>query len=625
MIGLRSRAAGAALACLSVALACGRKGDAPTAAGPSVEVRARVAALLAQMTLDEKSGQLTQVQWKHLASDSDIATYFLGSVISGGGDSPDPNTAASWADMVDRFQRAALSSRLAIPILYGVDAVHGHGNVRGATVFPHNLGLGAARDPVLVGEVAQATAEEVAGTGIRWNFAPSVSVARDERWGRTYESFGEVPSIAQSYATYVTGTQGAALGPGSVLATAKHWIADGGTTDGVEGGDAQLSDAELRAIHLPPFTAAIDAGVGAVMVAHSSLDGVPMGGNPSLVTDLLKGELGFDGIVVSDWAGTADVSSDYPTAVRTMVNAGVDMVMVPYDYKSFIATLRDEVNAGRVARARIDDAVTRILTVKAELGLFERPYTDRSLTAGVGSEAHRDLARRAVRESLVLLKNAGGILPLKPGRRILVAGKSGDDIGNQCGGWTIQWQGQSGAITPGTSIVAAIRARAGPQATVSYSRDASLLDAGWDVAVVVIGETPYAEWIGDRDASGLELDGEDGATLDAVKRSGVPTVVVVVSGRPLIVTGRLADWQGLVAAWLPGTEAAGVADVLFGDYAPTGTLPITWPKSAAQVPMHAGDPGYDPLFPFGFGLRYGGSSTGIASASPGMVRDSRSE
>jgi beta-glucosidase len=625
MSGLRGRAAGAALACLAVALACGSRGDTPAAAGPSVEVRARVAALVAQMTLDEKIGQMTQVQWKHLASDSDIATYGLGSVISGGGDSPDPNTPQSWADLVDRFQRAALSSRLAIPIVYGVDAVHGHGNVRGATVFPHNLGLGAARDPALVGAVAQATAEEVAGTGIRWNFAPSVSVARDERWGRTYESFGEVPSIAQSYATYVTGTQGTALGPGSVLATAKHWIADGGTTDGVEGGDALLSDVELRALHLPPFTAAIDAGVGAVMVAHSSVNGVPMGGNRSLVTDLLKGELGFDGIVVSDWAGTADVSSDYATAVRTMVNAGVDMVMVPYDYKTFIATLRDEVNAGRVSGARIDDAVTRILTTKVELGLFEQPYADRSLTAGVGSPAHRALARRAVRESLVLLKNDGAILPLKAGRRILVAGKSGDDIGNQCGGWTIQWQGQSGAITPGTSIVAAIRARAGTQATVSYSRDASLLDPSWDVAVVVIGETPYAEWIGDVDAGGLELDGEDTATLDAVKRSGVPTVVVVVSGRPLIVTDRLADWQGLVAAWLPGTEGAGVADVLFGDYAPTGTLPITWPRAAAQVPMHAGDPGYDPLFPFGFGLRYGGTATGIASASPELTHRSPRE
>jgi beta-glucosidase len=287
------------------------------------------------------------------------------------------------------------------------------------------------------------------------------------------------------------------------------------------------------------------------------------------------------------------------------VNAGVDMVMVPFDYRGFISTLRDEVNAGRVPISRIDDAVTRIVTKKLQLGLFDSPFTDRTLTPSVGSAAHRAIARRAVRESLVLLKNDGGILPLGSGvHRIFVAGKNADDVGNQAGGWTIEWQGVSGNVIPGTSILQAIRARAGPGATVAYERYANGIDATWDVAVVVIGEWPYAEWVGDRDASGLELDDQDTAALDAVRRSGVPAVVVIVSGRPLLVADRLADWRALVAAWLPGTEGGGVADVLFGDYAPTGKLPITWPRSGAQLPVHTGDPGANPLFPFGFGLGY---------------------
>jgi beta-glucosidase len=581
------------------------------------------------MTLDEKIGQMTQIDRGSLAADADIARYALGSVISGGGSTPDPNTPEAWADMVDRYQRAALSSRLAIPLLYGVDAVHGHGNVWGATVFPHNLGLGAARDPALLQEVARATAEEVAGTGIRWNFAPSVSVARDERWGRTFESFGEVPEIAESYATYVTGLQGPALGegPASVLATAKHFVADGGTAGGVEGGDAQIGEAELRALHLPPFVAAVRAGAGAVMVAHSRVAGEPMGANRHLVTDVLKGELGFAGIVVSDWAATSDVSGDYPYAVRTLVNAGVDMVMVPYDYRTFISTLRAEVDAGRVPLARIDDAVTRILTKKVQLGLFEAPFTDRRLTAGLGSAAHRALARRAVRESLVLLKNDGGILPLGPGaRRIFVAGRSADDLGNQAGGWTITWQGASGDLIPGTTILRAIRDRAGAGTTVTYAPDASGLDSSYDVAVVALGETPYAEWIGDRDGGGLALDAEDSRTLDAVRRSRVPTVVVLVSGRPLLVADRLPDWRALVAAWLPGSEGEGIVDVLFGDAAPTGKLPISWPRSAAQLPVHSGDPGATPLFPFGFGLGYGapgGGSPGRAARLPPGVASAR--
>jgi beta-glucosidase len=608
-----SLVAAALLACGDDAPAASAGGGGPGAGSPAAS---RAAALLARMTLDEKIGQMTQVEWRDLASFDDVGTYALGSIISGGGATPETNTPAGWADLVDALQRAALASRLGIPILYGVDAVPGHGNLRGATVFPHNIGLGAARDPGLVAEIARATAEELTATGVRWNFAPSVAVARDDRWGRTYESFGEVPEIAESFSTYVTGLQGTALGaaPASVLATAKHWIADGGTAGGVEGGDAPIDDAQLRAIHLPPFLAAIRAGVGSIMIAHSSVNGVPMHASGRLVTDMLKGELGFAGIVVSDWAGTGDVSSDYPLAVRSVVNAGIDMVMVPHDYRTFIATLRGEVNAGRVPLSRIDDAVRRILTKKLELGLFERPFADRTLAATIGSAAHRDLARRAVRESLVLLKNEGGLLPLaRTTRRIFVAGKSADDLGNQAGGWTIEWQGASGDIIPGTSILRAIRGTVGAGTQVTYSRDASGIDRTQDVAIVVVGETPYAEWIGDR-TDGLGLDEEDLATLAAVKRSGVPTVVILVSGRPLVVTDQLPDWRAFVAAWLPGSEGQGVADVLFGDFAPTGTLPMSWPRSASELPINAGDPGYDPLFPLGFGLGYARRAAVVAAA-----------
>ena len=320
--------------------------------------------------------------------------------------------------------------------------------------------------------------------------------------------------------------------------------------------------------------------------------------------DVLKNELGFEGIVASDWGGTGDVSSDYPYAVRTVVNAGIDMVMVPFDYKRFIATLRDEVNAGRVPTSRIDDAVTRILTKKMELGLFDHPLADRGLLPSVGSRAHRELARRAVRESLVLLKNDGNLLPLsRSTRRIFVAGKSASDLGNQGGGWTIEWQGRSGDVVPGTTILDGIRASVSPGTTVTYARGAGGIDSSYDVAIVVVGETPYAEWYGDR-LDDLRLDEEDRATLAAVKRAGVPAVVIMVSGRPLVVTQELPDWRAFVAAWLPGSEGEGVADVLFGDAAPTGKLPVSWPRSAAQLPMHPGTPGYDPLFPYGFGLTY---------------------
>jgi beta-glucosidase len=608
----RTRTGRTALAAVVVAVVLSLTPGASYAAvpvyqDPTQPVPARVADLLSRMTLDEKIGQMTQVDRGFLARQSDIVTYHLGSLLSGGGSAPATNTATGWADMYDGFQRTALTDRLQIPLIYGIDAVHGHNNVFGATIFPHNIGLGATRDPALVSQVGQATAEEVAGTGIDWTFAPCLCVARNERWGRTYESFGEDPSIARSMTSIIGGFQGATLGgtPTSILATAKHYVGDGGTTGGVDQGNTQLSEADLRAIHLAPFVDAVRSGVGSVMISFSSWNGLKMHANRYLISDVLKGELGFTGFVVSDWAGINQIDGAgglSATDVRTGINAGIDMIMVPDNYAGFIATLRSEVQAGTVTTARIDDAVSRILTRKFELGLFERPLTDRTYTSTVGSAAHRSLARQAVRESQVLLKN-NGILPLpKSGKRILVAGKNADDIGNQSGGWTISWQGSSGAITPGTTILQGIRDAVAPGTVVDFDA-AGRGAAGHDVAIAVLGERPYAEGQGDR-SDGMGLDRTDLNTLSTLRRSGVPVVVVLVSGRPLVITDQLPAWSALLAAWLPGTEGQGVADVLFGDYRPTGTLPHSWPRSASQIPINVGDATYDPLFGFGFGLTY---------------------
>ncbi|MEV4178635.1 glycoside hydrolase family 3 N-terminal domain-containing protein [Nonomuraea sp. NPDC049709] len=573
---------------------------------PALPVPTRVADLMSRMSQDEKLGQMTQAE-RGSVSDSDITAYRLGSVLSGGGSAPSPNTATGWADMYDRFQNAALATPLGIPLVYGVDAVHGHNNVVGATIFPHNIGLGATRDPALAQRIGRAVAEEVAGTGIDWNFAPCLCVARNDRWGRTYESFGETPDLPSSMASIVTGLQGTALnGPASVLATAKHYLGDGGTTGGTDQGDTQLSEAELRAVHLPPFEAAVERGVGSVMISFSSWNGTKLHGHQYLITTVLKGELGFDGFVVSDWNGIDQIDGAPGLSaldVRTAVNAGIDMAMVPTEWRRFIDLLRAEVQAGRVSTARVDDAVRRVLTKKFELGLFEKPLTDRSYTAGVGSSAHRALAREAVAKSQVVLKNAGGLLPLaKTGGKIFVAGKSADDIGNQSGGWTVSWQGSSGNITPGTTILQGIRNTVGSGATVTYSRDGSGIDGSYRVAIAVVGETPYAEGEGDR-PGGLGLDTTDLNTIATLRAAGVPVVVVLVSGRPLDIASQLSGWNALVAAWLPGTEGQGVADVLFGAVQPTGKLPMTWMSAASQQPINAGD-GKTPLFAQGYGLAY---------------------
>jgi beta-glucosidase len=601
----------AVIVAASVAVAGGLSGSAAVAAGRPIS--ARVDALLRRMTLEEKIGQMTQVSSGRLAaSPSLVTTYALGSVLSGGDDKPQHgNTPAAWRAMVDGFQAQALRTRLHIPLLYGFDAVHGANDVAGTTIFPHDIGLGATRDPKLVERIGRAVAEESVGSGVRWTFAPCVCVARNIRWGRTYESFGEEPALVAGLgAALITGLQGkrVSAAPASVLATAKHYVGDGDTLGGVNAGDAQASMAQLRRIDLPPYVTAVAHGVGSVMASFSGIDGVPMHANGPLLTNVLKRELGFKGFVVSDWDGINGADGNPSTLsaadVSRSINAGVDMAMLGSDDPAaFQSLLKQEVESRDVPLARIDDAVRRILTVKFELGLFEHPYTDTRYARTIGSTAHRALARQAVRESVVLLKNAGGVLPLAKTAKILVAGKSADDIGVQSGGWTISWQGAAGRTTSGTTILEGLR-RDAPQAKIDFSENGSGAK-GHDVAVVVVGEQPYAESAGDRQAPDtLGLDDADLATLAQVKASGVPMVVVLVSGRPLIVTAQLPAMRALVAAWLPGTEGEGVADVLFGDAKPTGKLPQSWPATPAQIGVHPGDTGYHPLFRYGFGLTY---------------------
>jgi beta-glucosidase len=582
---------------------------------------AEAKALIAKMTLDEKIGQMTQAE--QLKDEADIETYFLGSLLSGGNHDPKTNSLQDWTDMYDRLQSRAQKTRLGIPILYGVDAVHGHNNVIGAVVFPHNIGLGATRDAKLVEEIGRVTAAEVRATGIQWTFSPCVAVVRDERWGRTYESFSEDPALAAELgAAAVRGYQGPSLSadPLRVLACAKHYLADGGTTWGtglvskdapggrfpLDQGDVPLDEAELRRIHLPGYVSTVKAGAGSIMPSYSSLKGEKMSGSKRWMTDILKGELGFEGFLISDYNALDQLPGDYRADIKQSINAGMDMVMVPERYREFFTTLKSLVEAGEVPTSRIDDAVLRILRVKYAMGLMDKAknsLADRKLHADFGSAAHREVARRAVRQSLVLLKNDQKALPLpKSAKRIHVAGKNADDIGNQTGGWTIQWQGKSGAnTTGGTTILAAIKKAAGPGTQVTFSADGTGA-AGADVAVVVVGETPYAEFFGDR--ADLSLAAEDRTAIANAKAAGVPVVTVVVSGRPLILGDALGQSDAVVAAWLPGTEGDGVADVLFGAHKPTGKLSFTWPRSMDQLPINVGDKSYDPLFPFGFGLTY---------------------
>jgi beta-glucosidase len=576
----------------------------------------QVQKMLGQMTLDEKIGQMTQPDQDYVKDLTDIEKLFIGSVLSGGNSDPkEGNSREAWAAMYERCQQAALRTRLRIPLLYGVDAVHGHNNVLGAVIFPQNIGLGCTRNPELVERIGRITALEVRATGINWTFAPCVTVPQDVRWGRTYEGFSEDPQLAgEMGAAAVRGLQtGDLASPEAIAACVKHYLGDGGTIvgtsqnkRGLDQGDMQVDEPTLRKIHLAPYLPAIRAGGLTIMPSYSSWNGLKMSANKYLLTDVLKGELGFEGFLISDYNAIDQVAKDYKDAVRISINAGMDMVMVPSNYKVFIANLKTLVEEGAVPMSRIDDAVRRILRVKCAMGLLDpkwEPVLDPKIVDQFGSPEHRAVAREAVRQSLVLLKNSKQVLPLsKSAKRILVAGQGADDMGMQCGGWTIKWQGEAGNVTTGgTTILQAVKQTASPQTSVTYSADGQGV-AGADVAVVVVGETPYAEFEGDRDD--LTLSAKDRATLRNVKAAGVPIIVVLLSGRPMILDGVLESADALLAAWLPGTEGQGVADVLFGDCKPTGKLSFTWAASMDQLPTNINQLRGKPLFEYGFGLNY---------------------
>jgi beta-glucosidase len=587
----------------------------------------KVEALLAQMTLDEKIGQMTQAERGSIKPE-DVSRYFLGSVLSGGGGLPGSNTAEAWQVDTQKFQEEALSSRLKIPILYGVDAVHGHGHIDGATIFPQEIGLGATRDADLVRQVGAITAEEMLATGIPWNFTPVVAVPQDIRWGRTYESFGEDAAlVSELAAAYIQGQQGLPEGFPSaagqsiyVMTTPKHFLGDGGTTFGtstqewndheylLDQGDTRFDEGGIRKLFLPPYQAAVDAGAGSVMISFSSLNGKKMHEQKYWITDVLKGELGFEGLVISDWAGIDQVDPDYYQAVVRSINAGIDMNMVPNDYVRFITTMKQAAKKGDISTERIDDAVRRILLKKFELGLFDHPFGDASQLANVGSQEHREVARRVVSESLVLLKNENQALPIpKTTGTIHVGGIAADDIGIQSGGWTIDWQGKTGVILPGTTLLEGIREAVSADTRVEFSPD-GFFNGKADIGIAVVGEMPYAE--GPGDVSSLLLQPKDVSLIRAMRESSEKLVVILISGRPMVITLEFEIPDTWVAAWLPGSEGGGIADVLFGKQVFTGKLPYTWPRNNSQLPINIHNvkstEGCDaPLFPFGYGLTYG--------------------
>jgi len=584
---------------------------------PSQACVDRAAEILAGMTLRQKAGQMVQADSAGIVA-SDVATYAFGSVFSGG--SSDPATddlPATWRTFVEGFEAQATAS--GIPLIYGIDAVHGNNNVSNTVVFPHNIGLGATRNAALLTEVAHITALETRGTSIDWTFAPAISPAQDERWGRTVESYSEVPAlVAEMAVATLKGFQGDSLGgPESVLACAKHFAGDGATQGGVDKADTVLDEATFRKLGVEVYQPLINAGVGSIMVSYSSYNGVKMTGNTHWLTDVLKGEMGFRGIVGSDWAASSKLPGDAATQVATAVNAGIDMLMEPYLAAEDVALLEAAPTAsgsGFISQSRIDDAVTRILTVKCEHGMLAPGYNpsgDSALLSEIGSEAHREVARRAVRESAVLLQNESHVLPIPETARVHVAGSGGDSLQRQCGGWTVDWQGlgtetASPGSSTGTTILKGIEAIAG-SGNVTFSLDGSGVPDGATHIIVVLSEAPYAEELGDATDLDLATRTTDVPVLQAARASGLPVIAVLLSGRPLIIEPYLELADAWVAAWLPGSEADALADVLFGRRAPTGKLGHTWPRTMAQIPINFGDADYEsdpPLYPFGHGLTY---------------------
>lgn len=595
------------------------------------DIEERIDALMSQMTLDEKVAQMVQPEQDEITLE-EIKTYGVGSVLSGGDSDPEAgNSAENWQKRVNDIKQSALDSRLGIPVLYGVDAVHGHSNVEGATIFPHNIGLGAANDEDLMVRMGEVVAEEVRATGIQWTFAPTLANPQNELWGRTYEGFGEDAELAAKLgAAFIKGTQGELgseefLSDTNIIATAKHYIGEGYTVGGINQGDVRMPEDEfetlLRKTLLTPYKSAVDAGVRTVMASYNSVNGLKCHENKYLITDVLKGDLGFDGLVVGDYDGVQQVSgANYKEQIVNAVNAGVDLLMETGTWREVIKHLKDAVEDGSVSQERIDDAVRRILRVKFEAGLFEEKIesdTERNLMDELGSEEHREVAREAVRKSMVLLKNdvVGGktaMEALADSKNILVAGSKADDIGAQCGGWTITWQGNEGDTTEGTTILEGLQKVAGDR-TITHSEE-GIIKGSEDAIIVVAGEKPYAETNGDRPATNLAIASEDTLLIANMEESikearakGVPVILVLLTGRPVTIADYVDKFDAIVEAWLPGTEGDGVADVLLGDYDFTGTLTYTWPMEAMDIEDKFDDPG-KVLFANGTGLTKNGKS-----------------
>ncbi|MGZ8982680.1 MAG: glycoside hydrolase family 3 protein [Methylotenera sp.] len=600
-----------------------------SAIAKDAEMEVRIRQMVAEMSLQQKIGQMTQPEIKSI-SPADVSKYYIGSVLNGGGSWPNGNKHApvsAWLDLADRYYVASISTDMPVkvPLIWGTDAVHGHNNVFGATMFPHNIGLGAAHDTSLIKNIGEATGKAVRATGINWVFAPTLAVVRNDRWGRTYESFSEDGKLVGDYGgAYVEGLQGTFHTDANVVATAKHFIGDGGTDQGKDQGINLSSKADMLNIHARGYYSALAAGVQTVMASYHSWNDIGMGvdygkmhGTKALLTDALKNKMGFDGFIVSDWNAIAQVPGCVNASCPQAINAGIDMVMVPDDWKAFIANTIAQVNNGEIPISRIDDAVTRILRVKIRAGLFDKKPSQGAYAGSTDAVQSRALARHAVRESLVLLKNNGGILPLARDKRILVVGKSADSMSNQTGGWSLTWQGMDNVnsdFPAGDTILAGIKEMVG-NAQVVYSQTARDVDPSqFDAVIAVIGETPYAETSGDITASNSLLHTsrypEDLAVLKAVSGKGRPVITVFLSGRPLFANDLLNLSDAFVAAWLPGTEGKGVADMLFKDnngkvnYDFRGTLSFSWPKSACQDSLNHGDVGYAPQFALGYGLNY---------------------
>jgi len=602
------------------------KMESPLKIDPKME--SEIESLLSKMTLEEKIGQMTQAEIKHV-SPEEITRYHLGSILNGGESWPQnkkESSVSEWLDYATVLYNASIDKSQGgqgIPLLWGKDAVHGNSNLKGATIYPHNIGLGATRNPELIKKIGEATAKEVAVTGIDWTFAPTVAVVRDDRWGRSYEGYSEDPEIVKKYAeAMVEGLQGKVntkefLSDAHIIATAKHFIGDGGTFDGINTGDNRASEEELYSIHAQGYVQALKAGVQTVMASYNSWQGEKMHGQEYLLTDILKNQMGFDGFVISDWNGIGEVKGCTNDHCPQAINAGVDMIMVPQDWKKFISNTVQDVKDGHISENRINDAVRRILRVKMRTGFMNTPPNKRLLankSSLVGSNEHRELARQAVRESLVLLKNKNNILPLDPKKKILLIGDGGYNISKQCGGWSVNWQGTelTNADFPGaTAIYKGIENEvkdAGGE--IVKSLDGSF-DGAFDVAIFVYGENPYAESKGD--IKNLEYQFESKADLKILKQlkeKGIPVISIFLSGRPLWVNKELNSSDAFIAAWLPGTEGEGVSDVIFknkngkikNDF--KGKLSFSWPKNSNQTALNRFDLNYDPLFSYGFGLSY---------------------